>query len=545
MAETPANSGADQARPTEGWRVIGPPRALLGTIGGGVGILTPIYLGANTDLAGFRFIVAIVLAAMAIALLFEGTHRARAGKRWQALSGVGVGAGLASLLIAFVPSQGEADAGEGKLRFSIRPTAPKLFHVALRRPIPLPAPQEGWAQLRQRGAIDVGDSHFHLVLANEGSEPISILNIHAEVLGSEPMPRGTDAIKASQGDEGLGQLTALLPNGKRGSVGPIYDSSARTVEPSALHRVPSYFETKYILLKPGEVYPATLTVKSDTPRTITYRMVAEGETAERQFTVKTRTHQLVGRFDDPSQRRFTRYYEKGYLLTDCTPTPDNPWVDARHTARSKACPHGLGRSYEIPLKEPARYPPRKFSLRLGLTPGKQSATVSGVVVGSKPAAAPRSGVVLPLLRSLGAWTTCYKYSPSTGYWMARWDRWNLDMIFASEGASDCTPASSAAARTISLSESRAVVHTDLGPIELGAPAAWLPPPVAEILTAEEENDLGRELVAPGVSPCDPSRLDPARTQLDRRSPGGIVALYDYFSSNELLSLTTTLPSENC
>jgi hypothetical protein len=517
----------------------------LGTVGGGVGILTSVYLGANTDLTGFRFVVAIVLAAVAIALLFEGTHRARAGERWRALIGVGVGAGLASLLIAFIPSPEEADAGEGKLRFSIRPTAPELFHVALKRPISLPAPREGWAQLRRRGGIDVGDSHFHLVLANEGSEPISILDIHAEALASEPMPHGTDALKASQGDEELGQLTALLPNGTGGSVGPLYDSSARAVEPSELGRVPSYFETEYILLKPGEVYPATLSVKADTPRTITYRMVAEGETAERKFTVRTRAQRLVGRFEDPSQRRFARYYQKGYLPTDCTPTPDNPWVDARNTARSKACPHGLGRSYEIPLEEPSRYPPGKFRLRLGLTPGKQSATVSGVVVGSEPAAAPRSGVVLPLLRSLGAWTACYRYSPSTSYWMARWTPWDLDLTFASEGASDCTPASPAPVRQISLSESRTVVHTDLGPIELGAPAAWLPPQIAEILTAEEENDLGQELVAPGVSPCDPSRLDPARTQLNGSSPGGIVALYDFFSSNELLGLTTTLPSGSC
>lgn len=120
----------------------------MGAVVAGLGLLTPIYLATNTDR---------------------------------------VAAGLASLLIALMPiSDGNAEAGNGGLRFSVRPSAPDLLHVAFRKQIPQPSAREGWGELRRRGGIDVGDSRFHLTLANESSEPISVLNVHAEVLGSKP-----------------------------------------------------------------------------------------------------------------------------------------------------------------------------------------------------------------------------------------------------------------------------------------------------------------------------------------------------------------------
>jgi hypothetical protein len=528
------------------WRLISPVPVLVGSLVAGLGILVPIYLATNTELSGLRFLSAILLASIALVLLVESTHRARSKRQWRAVGGIGIVAGLVSLLIALTPvSDGNASAGGGGLRLKARPTAPDLFHIAFQRQIPQPSAREDWAELRRRGGVDVGDSRFHLILANESSEPISVLNVHAEVLDSEPMPRGTDTWEASQGDEGVGQLTALLLNDDRGSIGRVYDSSAQMIEPGNIATASPYFQSKYILLKPGEVYPAMLTVIADVPRTISYRMVAEGESAQRRFVVKTPAYKIVGRFDDPYQHRFARYYAKGYQPTDCTPTPDNPWVDARNAAQSKACPYGLGRAYEIPLRNPSRYPSGKFGLSLGLTPGKQSATISGVVVGGEPAATPQPGVVRPLLQALGAWSSCTRYLPSTSYWMARWVHWNVDLIFESQDDTDCTPASSAPLREIELGESRALIHTDLGPIELGSPAAWLPPQIAEILTAGERVVLERELVAPGVSACDPTRVVPTRTQLDDSSPGGILALSENLTSNELTGLTTTLPDGDC
>ena len=524
--------------------------ALLGVIAA-VGVLSQVYQGANADLTGWRFLLSILLAFFAIVLIVESVNRSRSGTPWHALTVVGLVAGLGSVLVALLPvshgnaGAGNADAGDGELRFSIRPTAPELFHVAFREPISLPSAGEGWAQLRHRGATDVGDSRFHMILANETSEPISVLNVHAEVLGSEPMPHGTDAWRASQGEEGVGQMTALLPNGRKGSVGPVYDDSIQTLEPEELAGATPYFQSTFIRLAPGEVYPVSLTVKADAPRTIEYRMIAEGESAERRFEVKTPTFRIVGGFEDPYQRRFARYYTKGYLSGDCTPTPDNPWVDARNTAHSDACPYGLGRPYEVPLARPSEYPTGKFKLSLGLTEGKQSATISGVVVGSEPAARPTPDVAQPLLRTLGAWTTCTRQFPGVDYWTARWFRWDLDVIFAAEDEDDCTPSSSAPVVEIELSESRELIRTDLGSIELGAPAAWLPSPIAEILTAKEGGGLERDLVAPGVSLCDPMRPVPTRTQLDNESPGGIVALSENQSSNELTGLSTTLPYGEC
>jgi hypothetical protein len=526
--------------------LISPAPVLVGALVAGLGILIPIYLATNTELSGLRFLGAILLASIALVLLVESAHRVRSKKHWRTVGGIGVVAGLASLLIALMPvSDGNAETGDGGFRFSVRPSAPGLFHVAFQKQIPQPSAREGWAELRRRGGIDVGDSRFHLVLANESSAPISVLNVRAEVLGSKPKPHGTDTWESSQGDEKVGQLTALLLNDDRGSIGRVYDSSAQMVEPGDSATASPYFQSKYILLKPGEVYPAMLTVIADVPRTITFRMIAEGESAQRRFVVKTPVYRIVGRFDDPYQRRFTRYYAKWYLSTDCTPTPDNPWVDARYTAHSKACPHGLGRAYEVPLRDPSRYPSGKFELSLGLTPGKQSATISGVVVGSMPAASPSPGVVRPLLQALGAWSSCARYSPSTSYWMARWVRWNLDLTFESQNETDCTPASSAPLRQIELDESRASIHTDLGQIELGAPAAWLPQPIAEILVVGNRSATEWELVAPGVSPCSPTKLVPTRTQLDGSSPGGILALSDSQSPNELTGLTTTLPTGDC
>lgn len=524
-------------------RPVSPAPAIGAAIVVGIG-LSQVYQGANADLTGARFVAAFVFGTVTSWLMIESFYRVREKKPWHTAGGAGVFTAVATVLLVFLPvSHGAAEVEDGGLRFSLRPTAPELFHVAMREPISLPSAREGWAQLRRRGGIDVGDSRFHMVLANETSEPISVLDVHAEVLGSEPMPHGTDALEASQGDEGIGQLMAVLSDDKKGSIGRVYDDSVQMLEPDELADAPSHFETKYISLKPGEAYPVALTVKADVPRTIEYRMIAEGESAERRFLVKTPAFRIVGGFEDPYQRRFARYYTKRYLPGDCTATPDNPWVDARYTAHSAACPHGLGRPYEVPLANPSRFPLGKLGVDLGLTPGEQSATISGIRVGREPAARPVPDVTLPLLRSLGAWDSCYRNSPEPDYWMARWES-GLDLTFAAEGESDCTPASSAPVVEIELAESREVIHTDLGSIELGAPAAWLPLPIAEILFATK-GQVERDLVAPGVSLCDPTQTVPNRKQLDVDSPGGIVALSDYQSANELTGFSTTLPYEGC
>src|SRR6185436_10627874 len=129
---------------------------------------------------------------------------------------------------------------------------------------------------------------------------------------------------------------------------------------------------------------------------------AEGRSADHHFAVHSPVYRIVGRFEDPYQRLFARYYTKGHDPHDCTPTPRNPWIDARNTDRFPACPHGLGRPYEVQPPSSSKYPPGELRMRLGITPGRQSAAIDDIVLGSAPTAASRAGVVEPLLRSLGA-----------------------------------------------------------------------------------------------------------------------------------------------
>jgi hypothetical protein len=544
MGDTERGS-ANAARTTRGWRPVSPLGLLASAAGVGLGVLTPIYIATNTDLSGSRFLLSILLAAVAVLLIVEGVSRARAAKQWRTVVGAGVAIELVSLALVLVPtSNGDTLPSDGGLRFSLRPTAPELFHVVFHEPIPWPSAEDDWAELHRRGGIDVGDSHFNLILANESSTPISVLSIRAEVVGSEPMPRGTDTWRYSQGEEGVGKLVTLLPNAQRGSIGRMYENTGQVFGRESLSKRSPYFQSKYILLKPGEVYPATLTVLADTRRTISYRLTAEGESANHHFVAHSPVYQLVGRFEDPYQRLFAHYYVKGHDPKVCTPTPENPWIDARNGDRFSACPHGLGVPYEVAPPSASRFPPGDLSLSLGLTPGEQSAKVDDVLVGAVPAAASRPDVVKPLLGSLGAWDRCSVYSPDTRYWTATWERWELRLVFDSEDEGDCTPSSHAGLRQLSLYESRMTVSTDLGPIDLGS-SAQLPPAISRVTGAGEMLESERLLVVQGVSPCDPTSPDLSRYQIGAEVPGGIVTLRESLISGKVDYLTTTLPARGC
>jgi hypothetical protein len=338
-------SSTERARARVHWRPVSSGRALASAMVAALGVLTPIYLATDTGLSGPRFLLAILLATGAVLLIVEAISRARLERRWHSLVALGVLAEVASLLIVLVPSShGGAVSRHRGLRLGLRQTAPELFAVAFSKPIPWPSAREGWSDLHRRGGIDVHDSHFRLILANESPAPISVLSVNAEVVGSKPLPHGTYAWRYSQGDEGVGKLVTLLPNGRRGSVAKTYPGADQVIDPETLSTKTPFFETKYILLQPGEVYPATLTVQAEISKTIRYRLTAEGESANRHFVVRSPTYQIVGRFEDPEQLLFARYYSKGHDPYACTPTPKNPWVDAHLTDRFSVCPHGLSPS---------------------------------------------------------------------------------------------------------------------------------------------------------------------------------------------------------
>jgi hypothetical protein len=545
MGDTTGNS-AKRANPIRDWRPVSSSRALAGATVAALGVLTPIYLGTNADLSGVRFLLSIVLATFAVLLIVEGVNRARAAAGWRPTVAIGIIAAILSMAVVLAPfSKGNAVQGDGGLRLTMRPTAPELFRLAFREPIGWPSGREGWPQLHRRGGIDVDNSHFQLILANEGPIPISVLSIRVEVLGSEPLPHGTLAWRYSQGDEGVGKLAALIPNGRRGSIARVYESSERAFDAETLATETPYFQSRYILLNPGEVYPATLTVKAETPRAIRYKVIVEGESANRRFVLHSPVYRLVGSFEDSYQTQFARYYSKGHDPHACTPTPNNPWVDARNTDRFSACPNGLGSMYEVQPPSSSKFPPGELRLNLNVTSGRQSASIDGVVVGAAPTAVARADVVRPLLSSLGAWDRCTEYLPSTGYWTARWERLGLRLTFISEGRDDCTAASPARVREIEIAEKSVRVATDLGPIETEAPAEDVPGALQRLLTVEETTEYDRVLVAPGGSVCNPAKPDLSRFQVAESLPGGILALNEPLSSGTISGLTVTLPPTEC
>lgn len=529
----------DEDRPRKRLRLVAPVGALATGTAVGAGIIVGLYPATNKDLAGFRLLLAIFLGAAGVFLLVEGVNRIREHDSWKLTCTVGTSLAIASLIIAMLPAtDGDATEPDGGLRLSMRQVAPEFFAVAFREQIGQPAAEEGWRELRRRGGIDVGDSRFRLILANEGSTPISVLSVHPEVIDSKPMPSGTLAWHPGQGDEAVGKMTALIASDRTGSAGQVFKGF---VNPDRPDLATPYFQSTYILLRPGEVYPLDLTVLATPQRSIRYRLVAEGESADRRFITESHTYTIVGGDHDPYQRRFARYYREGVFATECTPTPGNPWVNASNTARSKACPDGLGSPYPVQPPSAAKYPPGELELNLGLTPGRQSVELSGVRVGQIPAATPTGGVVARLLRALGTWDSCTVRSPGEDYWTAGWDRWQLDLTFASTGTGDCTPASRSSLRRIRTDESGMPIETDRGRIVLGTPAASMPSGVQEVLGGVE-GEAERLLFMRGTEAC------PTASQQDLAGPGeptGIVVLGEDLNSTAITSLETYLPASEC
>lgn len=317
----------------------------------GIGILVALYPAANKQLPGLLLILAVALGGAAVLLLTEAVNRGLESRSWWGPAAFGAVIAIASLLLALLPGSEESAAEpkpDGGLRLSLRPAEPEFFSVAFDREIGLPAPREDWSDLRARGALDVADSSFHMILANDSPEPISVLGLRALVARSEPIPNGTFAWHPAQGDEAIPQMTTMITNARPESSGQIYEgylSADRPLPPS------TYFQSKYILLKPGEVYPVEMTVRADPERTIHYRFVASGASATRRFVARSRALAIVGWIDDPDQRKFGRYYRLGAMPWECNPMPENPWVDVGPAEHSPACPEGLSSPTDVPAPQ--------------------------------------------------------------------------------------------------------------------------------------------------------------------------------------------------
>jgi hypothetical protein len=534
-----AKEQEDGGRPRKRLRLVASIRALATGTAAGAGIIIGLYPATNKELAGPRLLLATFLGAAGVFMLVEAVERIRKHDSWKLACAAGAGLAIVSLVIVLLPaSDDEASAADGRLRLSMTQLEPEFFTVALEKEIGQPAADEGWKELRRRGGIDVGDSRFRLILANEGSTPISVLSVHPEVVDAGPAPSGTLAWHPPQGEEPVGKMTVLIDSDRTGSSEQVFKGF---VSPDRPDLATPYFPDTYIRLRPGEAYPLNLTVLATPQRSIRYRLVAEGQSAGQRFVAESRTHTIVGGDSDPYQSRFARYYRLGFYPTECTPTPDNPWVNASYTARSKACPNGLGGSYPVQPPSAAEYPPGELELSLGLTPGRQSVELSGVRVGQPPAATPVGVVVPGLLRALGTWDSCMVHSPGHDYWIASWDRWQLDLTFAVSGAGDCTPGSLSSLRRIRANQRGMPIETDRGRIVLGTPASSLPDRVQEVLGGVE-GVAGRLLYVRGTEAC------PTASQPDLAGPAepaGIAVLGEDRNSTAITGLETFLPASDC
>lgn len=150
--------GSRKAKRDSRRRLWSSPSALAVAAATGVGVLTSVFLGANRNLTGWQFLVAILLAASALLLIVKAFNRAQAGVGWVPVFAIGVLLGVASMGLAALPTAhhpGASDdvtrltergslpvGGDGGLELSLRQVQPEFLRLAFYKPISLPQPTE-------------------------------------------------------------------------------------------------------------------------------------------------------------------------------------------------------------------------------------------------------------------------------------------------------------------------------------------------------------------------------------------------------------------
>lgn len=156
-----------------------------------------------------------------------------------------------------------------------------MFLVAFQRDVGKPAEGTGWRQLHEQGGVDVSASTFALTLTNRTQLPLAVTNIVAEVIASEPAPSGWLGGMFSQGVGNLDHYVASLESEASGdqAVFRLSEQSNGTYKSSP------FFATRQITLKPGEIYDASVSIKTHIARELRYRFLVSGNTASESFTL--------------------------------------------------------------------------------------------------------------------------------------------------------------------------------------------------------------------------------------------------------------------
>jgi hypothetical protein len=98
----------------------------------------------------------------------------------------------------------------GQLRATIVLSDPGAFDLAFAKDIGLPAENTGWQELHDQGGVDVHTALFKVTLANRSEKPVTVRDIHTELVRSDPPPTGSLAYIFTQGDGPVSQFAARI-----------------------------------------------------------------------------------------------------------------------------------------------------------------------------------------------------------------------------------------------------------------------------------------------------------------------------------------------
>jgi hypothetical protein len=293
-----------------------------GALIAGAGVLTGVLSATNAHLHGAWFLAALALGALGVVFLVEAAARQR--EAHPAPFYIAGGAMLtAALAVGIASGQHRKPTPPiNPLRAAFTQTPPADFEVAFRYDIGTPAQSVGWDVLHARGAVDVLDSEFRFTLANRSATPLSISDLHAQVLGPVSAPTNTEASVYVQGDVPVESFLVRLYDAAPGSSARFY----RTNHLGDPQRTP-FFQTHSISLKPGEIYQGAVSVKTFLTGAVRYRFVLSGQTPTASFlTVIPGVFVISGRTHD-----WSSYAHHYWNLSDCQAR--HYWVKVRTKAQ--------------------------------------------------------------------------------------------------------------------------------------------------------------------------------------------------------------------
>jgi hypothetical protein len=314
------------------------PRASLGRLaaaaGGTAALVVAVLAAANPRLHGWPLVLLVAVGGLAGACVAEASQRS--GGAQVLLAAVGAFTGAIVMFVGLLleaPSTARPVTG-APLRVTASAQDPGFFRVAFFEDPGVPAEDAGWRDLIARGGVDIGTSVVRLTLANRSRRPLTISDIHLQVVGSSASPAGASAAVFTQGDNGLKEFDALLEDASEGSVAKLYRGSLPTadVDPPPT----PFFASNYISLKPGEIYEALVTVVTHVPQLIRYRFAIAGSTPDGPFETAVRPLRITGGHD-----RFEHTYLWGFAAfaraNQCSTEPVRNWSEVSQDELRQHC----------------------------------------------------------------------------------------------------------------------------------------------------------------------------------------------------------------